>query len=237
MAKFHAVPVAMRLLRSEIFDEKIRPYLKRINLYEEIDTNSEIIQVSLSLCTIPFFSYSNFIEMQVWLKCMYKTLFFSLKKSLYASVDKINGLDANLRQKVLNQLKECSDWRNKNSPAQDTPYTGISHCDLWTNNIMYTCGKLNLNDLFYSSFMILNLISYLSFSADSLGRIDKVKFCDYQLMTYDSFANDLVFFVFTSIYGSNRKGNIEHFFQHYHKHFYQTLSMLNCPLNDYTYEK
>lgn len=70
-----------------------------------------------------------------------------------------------------------------------------------------------------------------------MGRIDKVKFCDYQLMAYDSFANDLVFFVFSSINGSVRKENIEHFFRYYHKHFYNTLAMLNCPLDDYTYEK
>ncbi|XP_055323920.1 uncharacterized protein LOC129578808 isoform X2 [Sitodiplosis mosellana] len=175
MAKFHAVPIALRLLRPKIFDEKIRPYLQPTKIFGQIDTDGEIT------------------------------------RSLSASVDKVSGLDENLRQKVLNQLKQCSDWRHQNLPAQDTPYTGISHRDLWTNNIMFTC--------------------------DSTGRIDKVKFCDYQLMTYDSFANDLVFFVFSSINGSNRKGNIEHFFQYYHKHLYQTLAMLNCPLDDYTYEK
>lgn len=57
MAKFHAVPIALRLLRPEIFDKKIRPYLKRTNLYEEIDTNGEITQVSFAL---PYFYYHSF---------------------------------------------------------------------------------------------------------------------------------------------------------------------------------
>lgn len=33
-----------------------------------------------------------------------------------------------------------ADKRKKRAFENDTPYTTISHCDLWTNNIMYTCG-------------------------------------------------------------------------------------------------
>lgn len=56
-------------------------------------------------------------------------------------------------------------------------------------------------------------------------------------MTYDSFANDLVFFLFTSVSDTIRRTHIEHFFQYYHKHLYETLKLLQCPLGDYTYEK
>lgn len=53
MAKFHALPIAMRLLKPEIFDEKIRPFLQRINLYEGVDKNGEICQVSMHvLCVL-----------------------------------------------------------------------------------------------------------------------------------------------------------------------------------------
>lgn len=45
MAKFHALPIALRRLRPEIFDQKIRPYLQRINLYEEIDEDEKIMRV------------------------------------------------------------------------------------------------------------------------------------------------------------------------------------------------
>ncbi|XP_031618118.1 uncharacterized protein LOC116337579 [Contarinia nasturtii] len=175
IAKFHALPIALRVLRPSVFEEKIKPYLQRINLYEGIDTDGEIT------------------------------------KSLCGSVSKVQGLDENLRQKVFKQLKQCSDRRNKNILAEDSPYTGIAHCDLWTNNIMFTI--------------------------DSFGRADKVKICDYQLMAYDSFAHDLVFFLFTSIDRSIRKQYFEHFIEYYHQHFYNTLAMLRCPLEDYTYEK
>lgn len=49
MAKFHALPIALRRLRPKIFEEKIRPFLQRINLYEEIDTDGEILRVSLKM--------------------------------------------------------------------------------------------------------------------------------------------------------------------------------------------
>lgn len=49
MAKFHALSIALRLLHPQIFDEKIRPYLQRINLYEGVDKNGEICQVSMSV--------------------------------------------------------------------------------------------------------------------------------------------------------------------------------------------
>lgn len=89
------------------------------------------------------------------------------------------------------------------------------------------------------SLNIINMFIFFleSISVDSLGRADKVKIFDYQLMAYDSFAHDLIFFLFTSINRTIRKSNFEHFIKHYHKHFYNTLAMLKCPLEDYTYEK
>lgn len=56
MARFHALPIALRKLRPKVFDEKIRPYLRRINLYEGIDTDDEITRVSVipihTICTM-----------------------------------------------------------------------------------------------------------------------------------------------------------------------------------------
>lgn len=72
---------------------------------------------------------------------------------------------------------------------------------------------------------------------DSLGQVNKVKFCDYQLVSYGSFVHDLIFFLYTSVNSLDRKLYIEHFFEHYHSHFYNTLRLFHCPLDDYTYEK
>lgn len=73
--------------------------------------------------------------------------------------------------------------------------------------------------------------------ADIMGRPNKVKFYDYQLIAYKSVVQDLIFFLFTSCNEAVRMQNIEAFFKHYHNHFYKTLKLLKCPLDDYTYEK
>lgn len=75
------------------------------------------------------------------------------------------------------------------------------------------------------------------FLVDSSGNISKIKFCDYQLTSYDSFAMDLIFFLYTSVATHILHENFEHFIHAYHSHFYKTLDQLGCPLNDYTYEK
>lgn len=69
-----------------------------------------------------------------------------------------------------------------------------------------------------------------------MGRPNKVKFYDYQLIAYKSVVQDLIFFLFTSCNEAVRMNNIEDFFKHYHNHFYTTLKLLKCPLEDYTYE-
>lgn len=108
------------------------------------------------------------------------------------------------------------------------------------------CGQIILcsnevNKSFLFAYIILKFNSILSesfyFFTDTNNRIGTVKFLDYQLMAYDSFANDLVFFLFSSVNDTVRKTHIEHFFKHYHEHLYKTLKLLQCPLGDYTYEK
>lgn len=45
MAKFHAYPIALRLLRPNVFEDKIRPYLTPFNIYENIDENGIVFKV------------------------------------------------------------------------------------------------------------------------------------------------------------------------------------------------
>lgn len=65
----------------------------------------------------------------------------------------------------------------------------------------------------------------------------KVKIYDFQLSSYDSFALDLIFFLFTSIQNDVLKPNFKSFIMHYHTEFTNTLKTVNLPLNDYTFEK
>lgn len=155
-------------------------------------------------------------------------------------MSKVQGLDKKLQQKIFQQLKVCSDWRNQNILAIDSPYTSIAHCDLWTNNIMFTCGKQkNLQTIAkVQCYLYHRLLHFCSlFISDALGRVNQVKFCDYQLYAYDSFAHDLIFFLFSSVNNDVRRQHIEHFFRYYHQHLIATLTLLGCPIDDYTYDK
>lgn len=138
MAKFHALPIALRVTRPKVFEEKIKPYLQRINLYEGIDTDGEITKVCIPIV------FTLLGKKRVSKKNIHLFASSCYKKSLCASVSKVQGLDEKLRQKIFKQLKNCSDWRNQNVLAEDSPYTGIAHCDLWTNNLMFTYGKSTL---------------------------------------------------------------------------------------------
>lgn len=46
MAKFHAYPIALRLLQPDVFEAKVRPYLQPFNSYESIDKNDAVYKVS-----------------------------------------------------------------------------------------------------------------------------------------------------------------------------------------------
>lgn len=160
----------------------------------------------------------------------------SMVQSINASLDRIHNFDGGLRAKVSAQLVRCSEWRKNTNIQADTPYTTIIHRDLWTNNILFTCGKLNTNDE-NSPRCFWFLICEMFFVSDSKGNIAKIKFCDYQLTSYCSFAMDLIFFLYTSVAMHVLNENFETFIRAYHSHFYKTLERLGCPLNDYTYEK
>lgn len=46
VAKFHALPIALRLLRKSVFDTHVKPYLKPIDLYLHFDQDNVITKVS-----------------------------------------------------------------------------------------------------------------------------------------------------------------------------------------------
>lgn len=46
MGELHAIPIALREKSPKIFEEKIKPYLKPIDLYVKYDSNYDITKVS-----------------------------------------------------------------------------------------------------------------------------------------------------------------------------------------------
>lgn len=45
LAKFHAYPIALRLLHPKIFEERVKPYLQEINQFENIYPGNALTQV------------------------------------------------------------------------------------------------------------------------------------------------------------------------------------------------
>lgn len=65
----------------------------------------------------------------------------------------------------------------------------------------------------------------------------KIKIIDFQLCMYKSFVHDLIFFLFTSVRPTDLKENFTSFINYYYTAFIKTLAYVNCPLDDYTFEK
>lgn len=61
MSEFHALPIALRLLNSKVFEEKVKPFLKPIDLYVNYDSENIITEVSIfySATTVSLCPYCN----------------------------------------------------------------------------------------------------------------------------------------------------------------------------------
>lgn len=46
MAKLHALSIGLRFHRPKYFENEIKPYLKPIDMYEETDTDYQLLNVS-----------------------------------------------------------------------------------------------------------------------------------------------------------------------------------------------
>lgn len=80
---------------------------------------------------------------------------------------------------------------------------------------------------------IFPLLSYL----DDVKNSTQVKIYDFQLYFYQSFACDLIFFLFSSVRCDELAKYFKMFIYHYHLEFLKTMKMLKCPREDYTYDK
>ncbi|XP_055309477.1 uncharacterized protein LOC129573196 isoform X1 [Sitodiplosis mosellana] len=121
----------------------------------------------------------------------------------------VDNMSPKMFRRVVNTLKIGVKFIKSRNCGTDTPYKTIGNKDFWINNIML---KKDVNPI-------------------------KVKIYDFQLSSYDSFALDLVFFLFTSIQNDVLKTNFKSFIAYYHTEFIHTMNTVDLPLHDYTYEK
>ncbi|XP_055317996.1 uncharacterized protein LOC129576655 [Sitodiplosis mosellana] len=115
---------------------------------------------------------------------------------------------------IKTQLNNSKEYlRNRSiSSAPDTPYTTFYHRDLWVKNIMIKKGGHSKQSI-------------------------QVKILDFQAYDYDSFAFDLTFFVFYNAQIEDLQMNFKLFIEYYHSEFFNTMRLVDCSIDDYTYEK
>lgn len=151
-------------------------------------------------------------------------------KSTANELNLIDDLDEKLRRKIQNQLKIGFKFLGDLTRANDTPYTTVVHRDLWINYVMIKKGILKTALKHY----YLHRVFFLTNNMD--GPI-KIKIYNSQLYFYQSFMHDLIFFLFTSVCSNDLAKDFKLFIRCYHAEFVKTLKLVNCPLDDYTYEK
>ncbi|XP_031632040.1 uncharacterized protein LOC116346242 [Contarinia nasturtii] len=117
-----------------------------------------------------------------------------------------------MQNTIRNQLNDAKNFYLKTERSQDTPYTTISHNDLWSMNIMFKRDKTAKKSI-------------------------QVKLLDFQMCGYESFALDLMFLLLFNAPIEDLRMNFKSFIEYYHSEFVKTLRLVNCSHDDYTFEK
>lgn len=120
----------------------------------------------------------------------------------------------NMQKAIERQLEDCKKYMRTTNRTQDTPYTTFYHKDLWVKNIMIK-----------------------SFEDITGKKAVRVKLLDFQKYGYDSFVFNLIHFLSLNAHTHDLEVNFLSFVKHYYLEFVKTMRFVNCPLDDYTYEK
>lgn len=141
-------------------------------------------------------------------------------KSLQIVTNYLRSVHGIYPEKVLAAIEQqcvvCMEYILKSSDgdqSNDTPFTTITHHDLWITNFMI--------------------------KKDGTGENTEIqaKILDFETCEYESFAHDLIYFLMMCVHVDDLKTNFKLFIEYYHSEFTKTLKMLNVPLDDYTYDK
>lgn len=135
------------------------------------------------------------------------------------------------------QLEIGKEFFENNERSSDTPYATFRHNDVWIKNFMikrgiaiYKCHKVARLEI--AGHIIIRILF-----ADEAEKPIKVKILDFQLYSYDSFAMDLLQFLFFTVRIDDLRMHFKSFVEYYLVEFVNVLRIVNCPLDDYTNEK
>lgn len=108
--------------------------------------------------------------------------------------------------KILSELKLEELWAD----SYREPWISIIHCDFWVNNVMFHC-----NDK---------------------GKIDNVKFVDFQIYLYGSPVRDLLFFLYSSVKLEVTEDEIDALIDLYYETVIDTLNKMGCDTSKFNRE-
>ncbi|KAF2878837.1 hypothetical protein ILUMI_27326 [Ignelater luminosus] len=172
LAVFHAVVIGVKLLKPDVFKNKILPHLGPVCMFEGLSKEAQQ-QIVDGIIDIAGANH----------ECV--PLLPKVKKSLLES------------------------WENmKNPPEPREPFATITHNDFWVNNAMI---KLEGN------------------------KPIKCKIVDFQLIEYGSPADDLIFFLFSSVRKEVLDLHYDNLIKLYYEVFIKTLKDLKCDISPFTY--
>ena len=109
-------------------------------------------------------------------------------------------------EKVLTGLKPGEIWLD----SFQEPWTTIIHCDFWVNNVM--------------------------FRRSEKGKINGVKFVDFQIYLYASPMRDLIFFLYSSVKNDTTEEQVEDLMDLYYETLVNMLNKMKCNMDKFTKE-
>lgn len=108
-------------------------------------------------------------------------------------------------------VRESAKHANRRDIELREPFVSISHHDLWVNNFMV--------------------------KKTEEGKLDSIKFVDFQCCSYDSPLRDLLFFLFTSVQQDVLEKELDTFLEDYYEDFINCLKSFDCPTEAFAEHK
>lgn len=128
LALFHATPIALQFHRPKVFQEKILPSLRAVDLNDGL--TSEQLK-SMKLVSIYFMFHMKRIDLfeQTHVKPLFST--FQMLLDYIQSIPEIS----HLTHRIDSQIDFCRE-ENKRDFTPESPFNSICHNDFWVNNMM-----------------------------------------------------------------------------------------------------
>lgn len=116
-----------------------------------------------------------------------------------------------LAEALEHQMAEGSKALNSDEQTRKSPYNTICHRDFWMNNFMLR--------------------------HDEEGNPEKIRIVDYQMTSFNTCVQDLLFLLFSSVENEVVEKNLNNFIEIYYNEFYWSLMTNGCPMEEFSWDR